>query len=142
MDEERLKHSLGVAKKMVSIAQELGLDEEEQKELFILGFNHDIGYEYGDSSDHGEVGGKLLEESEYKYWKEIYYHGKITDEYESLYLDILNTADMLIDGTGKDVGFDGRLKDIEERYGIDSAVYNRCRDLIDSLKEKWSNYDG
>ena len=45
MDENRLKHSYSVGKKMVEIGQKLNLSKEELEDLFILGLNHDIGYE-------------------------------------------------------------------------------------------------
>ena len=47
IDEDRLEHSLAVARKMVEIGKIKGLAEEELKDLFMLGYNHDIGYEYG-----------------------------------------------------------------------------------------------
>lgn len=50
MDEDRLKHSIIVARKMIKIGKEYNLNEEELQDLFILGFNHDIGYEYGEES--------------------------------------------------------------------------------------------
>lgn len=110
IDENRLKHSLSVARKMVEISKKLNLDEDTQKEMFILGFNHDIGYEYDENNEHGKVGGIMLKNSGYKYWQEVYYHGEINIEYSSIYLDILNSADMQIDKFGNDVGFDGRLR--------------------------------
>ena len=58
MDENRLKHSLAVARKMVTIGKEYKLNNNELQDLFVLGFNHDIGYEYGNNSNHGRIGGK------------------------------------------------------------------------------------
>ena len=46
MDVDRMKHTLAVARKMVEIGKNLKLTEEQQQELFTLGFVHDIGYEY------------------------------------------------------------------------------------------------
>ena len=134
---DRLKHSYAVAKKMKEIAINLNLCEKDQQDLFLLGFNHDIGYEYSENGiDHGKIGGLILKNSDYKYWKEVYYHGKVTDEYGSMYLDILNQADMQIDKYGNDVGYDARLEDIKSRYGVDSNVYITCKNLISKLKEK------
>ena len=42
----------------------------------------------------------ILKENNYPFYNEVYYHGEITDEYNSLYLDILNSADMQIDKYG------------------------------------------
>jgi hypothetical protein len=137
MDENRLKHSYAVAKKMIEIGKEKNLSDEELEDLYLLGFNHDMAYhftEYG--KDHNIIGGEILKRNGYKYWKEVYYHGKITDEYDSLYLTILNQADMQINKYGEDVGYTGRLKDIEERFGTSSDVYLWCKNLIDNIKEK------
>ena len=137
MDKDRLNHSYGVAKKMIEIALEMGLSEEKQKELFIIGFNHDIGYEFTQNGkNHEIIGGEILKKTGFKFWREIYYHGLITDEYESLYLTILNMADMQIDKYGKDVGYDARLEDIKSRYGQDSNVYCNALKLVNSLKSK------
>ena len=113
MNEDRLKHSIAVARKMVEIEKNKQLPEEQLQELFVLGYNHDIGYEFGNHSNHEEVGGNILKQNNYKYWKEIYYHGKTDIEYNSLYLYILNQADMQIDKYGNDVGYEKRLEDIK-----------------------------
>ncbi len=137
MDEDRLKHSYSVAKKMVETGKSIGLSDGELEELFILGFNHDIGYEYTENGkNHNKVGGEILRKSGFKHWKEVYYHGQLTNEYESLYLDILNYADMQVDKYGNDVGFEKRLEDIEGRYGKDSVVFERCKEMVEHLKSK------
>ena len=69
----------------------------------------------------------------------MYYHGIREDEYTSLYLDILNQADMQIDKMGKDVGYEGRLADIKSRYGEGSNVYISCVNLVNFIKERESN---
>lgn len=60
----------------------------------------------------------------------VYYHGQTKCEYKSLYLDVLNMADMQIDKKGNDVGYDNRLKDIKIRYGEVSDIYLSCLELI------------
>lgn len=137
MDNDRLIHSLAVARKMVEIATSYNLTDEEINNCFIIGFNHDIGYEFTNNGiNHNIIGGEILRQSGFKFWKEVYYHGIITKEYSSIYLDILNQADMQVDKYGNYVGYEERLKDIENRYGSDSKVYNSCFDLINELKEK------
>ena len=135
MDFDRLKYSLAVARKMVEIGKNKGLTETELQELFILGYNHDIGYEFGTNENHGAIGGNILNKSNYKYWKEVFYHGETDIEYHSLYLDILNMADMQIDKFGNDVGYTKRLEDIENRYGADSKQYIKAQKLIEILKK-------
>ena len=81
----------------------IDINNEQLQELFLLGYNHDIGYEFGDNEDHRIIGGNILKQSDYKYWQEVYYHGEIECQYHSLYLDILNKADMQIDKFGNDI---------------------------------------
>lgn len=135
MDEDRLKHSLAVARKMVQIAKDNNLTDQEIQDCFTIGYNHDIGYEFAvDKSKHNVIGGLILKESGFKYWQEVYYHGEPEVEYESLYLLILNQADMQIDKYGNDVGYDKRLEDIKTRYGEDSIVYKKCLKLVEEVK--------
>ena len=134
MDNDRLKHNYAVANKMIELGKEKSLSEIELQELFLLGYLHDIGYEFGINENHNVIGGNLLKGSNYKYWQEVYYHGIPNSEYKSLYLDILNTADMMIDKYGNDVGFDKRLENIKKRYGEDSIQYINSFKIINELK--------
>lgn len=137
MDEDRLKHSYAVAKKMQEIGRKLGLSENDLQDLFVLGLNHDIGYEYTvNGENHNRIGGEILRRSGFEYWREVYNHGQLNQEYESQYLDILNCADMQIDKYGNDVGFDKRLEDIKSRYGEDSVVYERCVNIVEYFRRK------
>ena len=77
-----------------------------------------------------------MKDNRFKYWQEVYYHGDIDCTYDSIFLDILNKADMQIDKYGNDVGYDKRLEDIKDRYGKDSITYKNCVILIESLKIK------
>ena len=136
MDFERLKHSISVGRKMIEIGKEKDLTELELKELFLLGYNHDIGYEFSDKGiNHNVIGGEILKENGYKYWKEVYYHGEVGIEYKSMYLDILNQADMQIDKYGNDVGYEKRLEDIKQRYGEESIVYRKVYELVKRLNK-------
>ncbi len=135
MDEYRLKHSLAVARKMVEIAKEKELSDDDINDCFVIGFNHDIGYEFAiNNIEHNIVGGEILKKSNFKYWKEIYFHGEVNIEYKSLFLDILNQADMQIDRQGNDVGYDRRLEDIKNRYGENSIVYSKCHILVEKIR--------
>jgi len=118
MDEDRLKHSIAVARKMEEIAKSKNCSDEEIQNCFVIGYLHDIGYEFTkDGINHNVVGGKILKRNHFPYWQEVYYHGEINIDYHSFYLDILNQADMQIDKYGNDVGYDKRLEDIKSRYG-------------------------
>jgi len=134
MDLDRLKHSVAVGRKMIEIGKEKDLTELELKELFVLGYNHDIGYEFSDIGiNHNVIGGEILKENGYKYWKDVYYHGEVDLDYKSMYLDILNQADMQIDKYGNDVGYEKRLEDIKQRYGEESVVYKKSYKLVENI---------
>ena len=131
MDENRLKHSIAVARKMVEIAKSKNFSNEDIQNCFVIGYNHDIGYEFTKNGiNHNIIGGEILKNNNFKYWREIYYHGETNIEYNSLYLDILNQADMQIDKYGNDVGYEKRLADIENRYGISSIQYLNSKAIV------------
>ena len=120
--------------KFENVIKNLNLEESDLQDLFILGYNHDIGYEFcSNKIEHNIVGGEILKNNGFKYWKEVYYHGKPDIEYNSLPLKILNMADMQIDKYGNDVGYKKRLEDIRTRYGEDSIQYINAKSVIDSL---------
>lgn len=136
MDFDRLKHCISVGRKMIEIGKEKDLTDLELKELFLLGYNHDIGYEFSNKGiNHNVIGGEILKENGFKYWKEVYYHGEINLDYKSMYLDILNQADMQIDKYGNDVGYEKRLEDIKQRYGEESIVYQKAYKLVERLNK-------
>lgn len=60
MDESRLRYSLAVAKKMVEIGKKYNFNDNELKDLFVLEFYHDIGYECGNNSNHAHISGEIL----------------------------------------------------------------------------------
>ena len=137
MDTDRLKHYLAVARKMVDIAKLNKMSKDEIETCFVIGYNHDIGYEYTENGlNHNKIGGEILKKNGFKYWQEIYYHGISNSEYHSKYLDILNQADMQIDKYGNDVGYVKRLEDIKNRYGQQSSIYKNCEELIKELIER------
>lgn len=136
MDEDRIRHSIAVARKMVEIAKSNNLSEIDIKNCFIIGFNHDIGYEFEPSGiEHNRIGGEILKQNGFKYWQEVYYHGIVNAEYKSMYLNILNQADMQIDKYGNDVGYDKRLEDIKSRYGEESKIYINCFNLVKQIRK-------
>jgi len=136
-DKDRLNHSLAVANKMIEIGKDFKLQESDLKELFVLGYNHDIGYKFSTNNiEHNIIGGEILKSNGYKHWKEVYYHGNPNSEYQSLFLKILNMADMQIDKYGNDVGYEKRLEDIKNRYGENSIQYINANTVINSLIEE------
>ncbi len=126
--EDRLRHILGVARK----AQELALkvkpnDETYAQDMFLLGFLHDVGYEFTPTGKgHSSIGGELLKRCGYTYWKEVANHGCYENEQMSDELFILNCADMSIGADGKCCTMVERLEDIGGRYGKDSSAYQKA----------------
>jgi hypothetical protein len=138
ISEDRLHHIIGVARKCYSIAKEEGFSEGFCKKMFMVGRNHDVGYEFAEyQKDHpresesmcmllhntGELDPGIIA---------IGNHGCIND-INSDELRILNTADMLIDGKGNEVTAEERLKDIAQRYGFYSEQYETCKKLCQKL---------
>jgi HD superfamily phosphohydrolase YqeK len=130
IEDNRYKHMRGVAELMYELAP-----ENQKEDMFLLGLLHDIGYLFG-AKDHNLKGGKLLRQNGYRYWQEISAHGLPETDYQSAELDLLNAADMHIDGKGKRVTFAERLADIAERYGMQSPQYTMAEQMVKMLLEK------
>lgn len=127
---DRLFHILAVARKAYSLSKSLGYDEKFARKLFMMGWIHDVGYEFENSSCHGEESFNLINSivDDVVAIRAIKEHGKycseLTDEYR-----ILNMADMLIDSGGNEVTVPQRLDDIKDRYGDHSDQYLTACDI-------------
>lgn len=133
---DRLMHILAVARQMREKATQLGWGGKKAQEMFVLGLNHDLGYEFGENTNHNMIGGKILKDTGFKYYKEVMYHGVNNCEYQSEELDLMNWADMHTDGKGNRVSFDERLADIANRRGKDSSAYIESKKMCDSIVSK------
>ena len=133
---QRLLHIINVARTAQKLAHKLRPEDDAfMKNMFLLGFLHDIGYEFTqDPTLHGEIGGKILQNAGYKYHNCIAQHGLIKDTPVSDELYILNLADMLVNFDGQDCTFEERLQDIKKRYGEKSYQYQNSLILIEKLK--------
>lgn len=136
IDNNRLNHIIAVARLMKETCIKNNCESTYIEEMFILGYVHDVGYEFVEGAKHNEKGGLILEEQNYKYFNEVQYHGVPNCEYHSNELDLLNWADMHIDGKGQYVTFEQRLSDIAMRRGIESEEYIKSTMIIDELKAK------
>lgn len=124
---DRLKHSIEVARLMKKEAEAAGWSAQKCEEMFVLGYLHDIGYEFAErQSDHASIGGELLKKQGYPYWREVACHGKLDVDYDSEELALLNKADMRINSSGQQVSIDMRLQDIGTRYGMESVQYKEA----------------
>lgn len=128
--EDRLHHILGVARKAYKVAKAFGADEQFAREMFALGWNHDIGYEFG-SHIHGTIGYMTLKS--WKYSKYIATHGKADNIILDLIWFIINYSDMTTSPTGEEVTLDERLEEIEGRYGKKHMSYIESKEVCDKL---------
>lgn len=131
ISEDRLHHSIGVARKCYALAKDRGMPEDFCRRMFMLGWNHDVGYEFAtEKGDHPGVSEELLKllgvtnESKVsaKALHAIRKHGMDTKT-KSLEWRILNEADMTVDSKGNSVTVLERLEDIAKRFGNDSKEY-------------------
>jgi len=152
IDENRMKHMLGVARKCYQLALEDGKNEEVARTYFVMGLLHDIGYEFCDNSeDHAEVGYEILHNLGTKNagifrWglvqRAIREHGNPKSKLYASDNDkvrILNEADMLVNYDGKEVTIDERLFDIKERYGEKSDEYKKAKQMSKIIEYKKNN---
>lgn len=134
ISENRLKHIIGVARECYSLSKEyFNKDDLFAKKMFIIGFNHDVGYEFTPTAFkhfHGDIGAHLIKNAMGKEANDISinaikWHGnpKTPDEYRTLEWYILNIADMTINSKGQKVTMDDRIEDILKRQGIESKAY-------------------
>lgn len=125
ISKNKMQHSLAVGIKMEKIAKIFfPKDVQFQKDMFFLGYVHDIGYQYSvKPEEHAEKGYEILKNSNYEYAKEVKYHGKNQDEYNSVALELLNYADYTTDHYGNNVSVEDRVKSIGNRYGLSSSQY-------------------
>lgn len=135
---DRMAHQLGVAQMLVDQARSYGsYSEQELQDLFVLGYLHDIGYEFAiDPGNHAHAGGEVLKRLGFIYWAEVANHGNPTSTYSSSALDLLNAADMQTSPSGEHVSYAERLQDIADRYGEDSLRYKNARTIIADLERK------
>lgn len=129
-----LTHMLAVARESYILAKRYGLNEEECRNAFTLGFVHNIGYEFTDvPENHRIVGYEML--ANLTNVNTIKEHGltQIQQTSDDVMLKIINSADLNINADGSFIGPKGRLKDIETRYGAASTKYRNTRQMAELL---------
>jgi len=133
---QKFPHNVAVGRFMEEYAEQRLFDSELGKELFVLGCIHDLGYEFaGQYELHRIEGAKILKNSNYKYWKEVYYHGVVQTEYKSLALSLLNLADLIIDDNGNQITIEEKFASVEAKYGKNSAQYKRVTALYEQSRK-------
>lgn len=136
---DRMKHSLGVANVMYDAVranpEQYSVSAED---AFVLGVVHDIGYRFDtDGTYHAFIGGLLLKNQGYKYWREVYYHGIAQPEWESPLLWLLNYVDMSIGPHGELMSLEERLDNMSARFGRDSSQFRAASDMYRALKSRF-----
>lgn len=142
ISEDRLHHILGVAKECYQIAKNMGYPEDFCRRMFMIGWNHDVGYEFSkNQSDHPAISEEMLKlinitndnKESSKVLHSIRKHGLYTKT-KSIEWIILNTADMTIDSKGNKVTISQRLDDIKSRYGEYSIQYSQACNIVEQIK--------
>lgn len=144
MDENRLRHCRGVGVRASELGCALfGWSDEKCREMFVMGYLHDIGYQFAhEQSEHEELGGDLLRSLGFTYWAEIFHHGNPDSAYQSNELLVLNLADMLTSKDGSATTIPARLEDIASRYGVESTQYVAAKRLAEVLVAQVQEIEG
>ena len=137
----RLEHSIGVARKCYELAKtEYEMSEEQARKMFLMGFIHDMGYEFTeDSTQHPNVMGSIMDSVSIKDWHEILFaiqtHGKPQKFIGTPEQAILNEADLTVNHTGDSVSFEERCENIRHRYGNQSHQYHNSLQMVEALRD-------
>lgn len=124
ISDDRMKHILAVARQAYNIARtKYKLNENDCRKAFIIGYLHDVGYEFSENNlEHPEKGFSLIRDTLGVEIQEILKHGDPYAE-QDLFLAILNEADLTVDSKGNIVTVEERLNDIKSRYSADAIEY-------------------
>jgi hypothetical protein len=109
-----------------------GKTEDQARALYILGLLHDVGYAF-DPTDHAHAGGRVLIGLGVAA-DAVYDHGDPNVGFMDDELLIVNAADMTTSPTGAPMRMEDRLRDIGERYGVDSPHLACARAVADRIK--------
>lgn len=150
IDRERIEHMHGVAEFMYEHYDQFNCKLLSKEEIYFLGLNHDIGYMYN-KDEHETKGANLISKicqgTTPIICHFIALHGITPKEYMEITnytvdqipheMILLWYADLTIEArgyrTGKDVGFETRLKGVKEKYGEDSLPYKIGKQTVDWL---------
>lgn len=135
ISDNRMKHIIGVARQCYNISKQMSESEDFCRKMFMLGYLHDVGYEFAENKDeHPSISAdlaKLIGVSDDAFINAIRLHGELAEN-ETMWL-ILNKADMTVDSKGNVVTAEERLKDIANRYGQNSDVYDKAYTLCKKI---------
>ena len=131
---DRMHHILSVARQCYQIAKnKYHLEEADCRKAFMIGFLHDVGYEFSEYNfEHPEKGRELILETLGVDLPEVQQHGD-PDAEQTIFLSILNEADLTVDSKGNVVSVEERLQDIVSRYSEDALEYIKPLTLAKKL---------
>ncbi|WP_067783737.1 hypothetical protein [Actinomyces vulturis] len=135
---DRALHMRAVARKAYVASKELaGFDERRARGMFVLGYVHDIGYEFVENQeDHASMGSSLLQLIGSPWHTEVLNHGVVDTEYDTIELAVLNYADMTTGPKGEDWTLEQRLLDIARRYGPESKQYRDAKIICERVEQR------
>lgn len=134
ISENKLKHSLGVARACKKLGEGKGFNADACDALFVMGFLHDIGYEIAPNTSHPKVGATMIDSfiENPEMLEAIRHHGKKFDNLSD-FDKILNEADLTISYNGEPCSVESRLFGIQTRYGKDSEHYKNAILMAEAL---------
>ena len=135
ISENRTKHMLAVARKCYNLARiQYGQSEEFARRMFLIGYLHDVGYEFtANSEEHPQVAYDMIKSTFGVEIDSIRTHGDPEESCKSLEARILNTADLTTNNKGDDVSAAERIENIKINYGENSHQYKNAIKLAKKL---------
>jgi predicted hydrolase (HD superfamily) len=139
--DNRMDHTIAVARKCYDLArQEYGMSEENSRKAFIMGFLHDIGYEFAtEASAHPDIAVDILTSFTSIEWDQMIFaimtHGKPQKFLGTTYQAILNEADLTVNSKGEPVSMEERCEGIKARYGQESIQYCNSVKMIEKIRD-------
>ena len=141
ISENKLHHTIQVARVCYRLAKEAGMQETKARAAFVMGFLHDIGYEYLDAGDdvtkHAEISAALIDamaENFPEIRDAVATHGTCT-AFTSEFSRILNTADMSVMHDGTECSVEERVAGIKAFHGTDSSHTKHARAMARLINE-------
>lgn len=138
ISENKIKHSLAVARKCYELSSKVTSNEAERFNYFVMGYLHDIGYENGEALGHSLRGYEALLNfgcADNEYVKAIKNHGTpLSKEEITVPYLILVYSDLTTDYLGNSVTIEERLRSIKARYGGNSKQLQNAHEQVEILK--------
>lgn len=136
ISENKLKHSIEVARECRKLARQKGHSKDICNAMFIMGLLHDVGCEDNEISEHPYETDILLTDFNKHFEKcinAIAALGLAHDNW-SEFDTILNLANMTISQDGSKISIEEQLSAIAEKWGSDSAHYRHALETSAKLR--------